>query len=133
MDPRKEFHPDFDPPHVVDLVNEVISHLAPFSALILTIILIVFFCVRYYLFENFLMRKCYGSKYLNLNEINRRGFVNHHVAGAAKIVMLVAGAYPFIDVTFGNATMHTRYAGSKIVTLGDGTSLLEFANLVLLK
>ncbi|KAF2654858.1 hypothetical protein K491DRAFT_631106 [Lophiostoma macrostomum CBS 122681] len=119
MDPRKEFHPDFDPPHVVDLVNEVISHLAPFSALILTIILVVFFCVRYYLFENFLMRKCYGSRYLNLNEVNRRGFVNHHVAGAAKIVMLVAGAYPFIDVTFGNATMHTRYAGSKIVTLGD--------------
>jgi hypothetical protein len=77
-------HPDYDHPHVVDLVNEAVSSLAPFSALILTVILVVFFLVRYYLFESFLMSKCYGDKYSNLNEVNRRGFVNHHIAGLAR-------------------------------------------------
>ncbi|KAK7178191.1 hypothetical protein PSPO01_15757 [Paraphaeosphaeria sporulosa] len=78
-----------------------------FSALILTVILVIFFLVRYYLFESFLMRKCYGGKYLKLNEVNRRGFVNHHIAGIAKIIVAAVGAYPFIDVTFGTATVHT--------------------------
>ncbi|KAK7177716.1 hypothetical protein PSPO01_16238 [Paraphaeosphaeria sporulosa] len=114
-----DIRPDYDRPHVADLVNEAVSQLAPFSALILTVILVIFFLVRYYLFEAFLMRKCYGGKYLNLNEVNRRGFVNHHIAGIAKIIMAVVGAYPFIDVTFGTATVHTPYAKSKIVTLGD--------------
>jgi hypothetical protein len=118
-------HPDYDHPHVVDLVNEAVSSLAPFSALILTVILVVFFLVRYYLFESFLMSKCYGDKYSNLNEVNRRGFVNHHIAGLAKIIMLVVGAYPFIDVAFGTARLHSPFAGSKTVTLGDGTLLFS--------
>jgi len=61
----------FDRPHVVDIVNEAISKLAPFSALILTVILIVFFLVRYYIFELYLMRS-YGEKYTNLNEVRAR-------------------------------------------------------------
>ena len=122
---EKNIHPDYDHPHVADLVNEAISQLAPFAALILTVILVIFFLVRYYLFESFLMRKCYGSKYLNLNEVNRRGFVNHHIAGMTKIIMAAVGAYPFIDVTFGTAGVHTPYAGSKTVTLGDGTFLFS--------
>ena len=111
---------ELERPHVADLVNEAVSKLAPFAALILTIILVIFFLVRYYLFESFLMQKCYGDKYLRLNEVNRRGFVNHHIAGVAKIVMLVVGAYPFITVAFGTTTVHTFYARSKTVTLGDG-------------
>jgi hypothetical protein len=121
-------HPDDGQPHVVDLVNEAISQLAPFSALILTIILVIFFLVRYYLFESWLMQKCYGAKYRNLNEVNRRGFVNHHIAGLAKITMLIAGSYPFLDVAFGTATVHTLYPGSKVVTLGDGTA--SFPNII---
>jgi hypothetical protein len=113
-------HHDDDRPYVVDVVNEAVSRLAPFSALILTIIPVIFFLVRYYSFEYFLMQRCYGDKYLNLNEINRRGFVNHHIAGVAKITMTIVGAYPFLDVTFGTATVHTLYGGSQIVTLGDG-------------
>ncbi|PSN71415.1 hypothetical protein BS50DRAFT_608307 [Corynespora cassiicola Philippines] len=119
MGAEREIHPDFDRPHVALLVNEAISKLAPFSALILTIVLMIFFFVRYYIFESFLMRKYYGETYLQLNEVNRRGFVNHHIAGGAKIVMLVVCIYPFIAVTFGTSTMHSSFAGSSIVTMGD--------------
>ena len=102
------------------LVNEAVSRLAPFSVLILTIILVIVFLVRHYVFESFLMRRCYGATYLNLNEVNRRGFVNHHIAGVAKILMLLVGAYPFLDIAFGSATVHTLFLGSKVVTCGDG-------------
>jgi hypothetical protein len=54
-------HHDDDRPHVVDVVNEAVSRLAPFSALILTIILVTSFLVRYYIFESFLMQRCYGD------------------------------------------------------------------------
>lgn len=113
-------HPDDDRPHVDMLVNEAVSRLAPFSALILTIILVVVFLARYYVLESFLMLRCYGATYSNLSEVNRRGFVNHHIAGLAKILMLVVGAYPFLDIAFGSATVHTLFLGSKVVTCGDG-------------
>ncbi|KAF2012273.1 hypothetical protein BU24DRAFT_426129 [Aaosphaeria arxii CBS 175.79] len=119
MEARKEIHTIYHGPHVIDLVNEAISRLAPFSALILTITLVVFFLVRYYLFESYLMQRCYGDKYANLNEVNRRGFVNHHMAGIAKIVMLVVGAYPFVNVTFGKSSVHTLYTRGGVVTYGD--------------
>jgi hypothetical protein len=32
--------------------------------------------------ELFLLRKVYGTKYTLLDEVNRRGFVNHHIAGS---------------------------------------------------
>ncbi|PVH98520.1 hypothetical protein DM02DRAFT_44294 [Periconia macrospinosa] len=115
-------HPHHGPPgtgpHVVDLVNEAISKLAPFAALILTITLVILFLVRFYVFENWLMPKCYTC-YRGLSEVNRRGFVNHHIAGILKIVMAVVGAYPFFSIAFGHSTVHTKFGGSEIVTLGD--------------
>lgn len=54
-----------------------------------------------------------------MDETARRGFVNHHIAGATKLLILVLAAYPFIDVAFGTATFHTPFAGSKYVTQGD--------------
>lgn len=101
------------------VVNEEISELAPFSGLILTISLIIFFLVRYYIFEGFLLERFYGEIFTKLDDNRRRGFINHHVAATAKIVMLISAAYPFFSVVAG-ASMHHDFAGSEVVTLGDG-------------
>ncbi|KAH7385862.1 hypothetical protein BKA66DRAFT_77351 [Pyrenochaeta sp. MPI-SDFR-AT-0127] len=106
-------------PHVTKLINEEVSQLAPYAGLILTISIVIYFLARYYVFEGFLLRRFYGKIYLDLNDNQRRGFINHHVAATAKIIMLVSAAYPFLAVVAGSATLHTPYAGSKIVTLGD--------------
>jgi hypothetical protein len=106
-------------PHVNRVPLESISVLAPFSALILSIIFVFYFVIRFYILEGFLLKKMYGSIYTNMNDNTRRGFVNHHIAGTTKILILVVAAYPFIDVAFGSATFHSPFAGSKIVTQGD--------------
>lgn len=105
--------------HIKGVPLESISKLAPFSGLILCIIFLVYFSVRFYLFEGFLLRRVYGGTYTSMNEGVRRGFVNHHIAGTAKIVILIMAIYPFIDVAFGSATFHTGFAGSTLVTQGD--------------
>jgi hypothetical protein len=102
------------------LGSQEISKLAPYSGLILTLSLVFFFLVRYYIFEGFLLQRFYGDVYTKLNENRRRGFINHHVAATAKIVMIITGAYPFFSVLAGSApTLHHPFAGSKIVTVGD--------------
>jgi hypothetical protein len=106
-------------PHVVHVPLQSISRLAPFSALIISIIFIMYFVIRFYLLEGFLLRKVYGKIYTDMNETTRRGFVNHHIAGSTKILILILAAYPFIDVAFGSSTFHSSFAGSKIVTQGD--------------
>lgn len=99
--------------------HEPISILAPFSALIISIVLVVLFLIRYYVLEGFLIECLYGRIYTDLTDVNRRGFINHHIAGTTKIIILVVAAYPFIDVTFGDATFHTPYVKGSVVTLGD--------------
>lgn len=106
-------------PHVTKVPLETISRLAPFSGLIISVIFINYFVVRFYILEGFLLKKCYGAIYTSMDENTRRGFVNHHIAGATKILILVIAAYPFIDVAFGNSTFHTPFAGSNYVTQGD--------------
>lgn len=108
-------------PHVDVIVNESISQLATYSGLILTIWLVIVFIVRFYIFEGFLMRRIYREKYASMtDEVVRRGFVNHHVAGLIKISLLVTAAYPFISVAFGTATMHSSFDGQDgRVTMGD--------------
>jgi hypothetical protein len=107
-------------PHVTKVINEEISPLAPFAGIILTALLIIFFLVRYYILEGFLLNRCYGNIYLRLNENQRRGFVNHHIAAATKIIMLCSAAYPFCAVIAGKATLQTPYGNSDIATMGDG-------------
>ncbi|KAJ1712294.1 hypothetical protein G4B11_000049 [Aspergillus flavus] len=96
-----------------------ISRLAPFSALIISIVLVVLFVVRYYVLEGFLIKRLYGSIYTNLSEVNRRGFINHHIAGLTKILILIVAAYPFLEVVIGKSSFHTRYAHGSRVTMGD--------------
>lgn len=106
-------------PHVTKVPLQSISKLAPFSALIISIIFINYFVIRFYVLEGFLMKRLYGQIYTQMNEVVRRGFVNHHIAGSTKLLILVLAAYPFIDVAFGTATFHTPFAGSRFVTQGD--------------
>ncbi|KAJ6041616.1 uncharacterized protein N7446_010504 [Penicillium canescens] len=93
-----------------------ISILAPFSALIISVTLVIYFLIRFYVLEGFLIRRVYGSIYTDMSELNRRGFVNHHIAGFTKIVILIVAAYPFICITFSKATFQAAYA---LVTMGD--------------
>jgi hypothetical protein len=105
--------------HIQRFPITTISKLAPFTQLILSMVLIIFFLIKFYVFELFLMRKIYGPMYTNLNELARRGFVNHHIAGGTKILILIIGVYPFMDVAFGQAGFHTPYAHGSRVTMGD--------------
>ncbi|KAF2758094.1 hypothetical protein EJ05DRAFT_510924 [Pseudovirgaria hyperparasitica] len=99
-------------------LHSSISPLIPYSGLILTVALVIIFIFRY-IFELFLLTRIYGKTYLSLNEVNRRGFINHHIAGIAKITMLVTGAYPLFLVFFEGATLHHKFGHSNTVTLGD--------------
>lgn len=98
---------------------EPISKLAPFSALIISIIFILLFFIRYYLLEGFLINKLYGKIYTDLSELNRRGFINHHIAGATKMIILIFAIYPFITVASGKAAFRTPYAPGSHVLMGD--------------
>ncbi|KAI9926572.1 hypothetical protein ASPWEDRAFT_32022 [Aspergillus wentii DTO 134E9] len=98
---------------------ESISKLAPFSGLIISIILVILFLIRFYILEGFLIRRLYGTIFTDMNELNRRGFINHHIAGTTKIIILIIAAYPFICVTFGKSTFHTPFVEDSPVTMGD--------------
>lgn len=105
--------------HVQNFPNQLVSVLSPFSGLILSIVLVVLFFIRYYILEAFLLRYFYGAKYTNLDEKERRGFLNHHIAGATKIIILSLAAYPFISVCFRKSDFHTPLSKGSIVTMGD--------------
>ena len=105
--------------HIRHVPLTSLSKLSPYSALTLSIVLVVLFLVKQYIIEAFLLKRLYGSRYTQLNEINRRGFVNHHIAGATKLIILVAAVYPFINVAFRYAVLNDPYARGSEVTLGD--------------
>lgn len=110
-------------PHSVALSSKElgpISTLAPFSALIISVVLVVLFLVRFYILEGFLICRLYGSTYTGLSERNRRGFINHHISGFTKIIILIVAAYPFISVAFcPGASFQTPFVHRSKVTLGD--------------
>ncbi|KAJ6179674.1 hypothetical protein N7519_010135 [Penicillium mononematosum] len=110
-------------PHPIPLgMKELgpISDLAPFSALIISIVLVIFFIARFYVLEGFLIRRLYGSIYTNMSELNRRGFVNHHIAGVTKLIILIVAAYPFVSVAFCKGpSFNTPFVKGSMVTLGD--------------
>lgn len=110
---------DYIAEHLKGFPVSKISLLSPYSGLILSIVLIVLFLIRFYVLQSFLLEKLYGEKYTNLDDTNRRGFLNHHIAGATKIIILVVGIYPFGSVAFGQGHFHTPFAPGSRVTLGD--------------
>ncbi|KAF8146668.1 hypothetical protein K438DRAFT_1910663 [Mycena galopus ATCC 62051] len=108
----------FDDPHIQKFPLTSISVLPPYTGLIISVVLLVFFLIKFYVLELFLLEKLYGARYTRLDEVNRRGFVNHHIAGATKLVILIIAAYPFGGVAFGTAEFHTTFIGSR-VAMGD--------------
>ncbi|KAK1148078.1 hypothetical protein N8T08_010713 [Aspergillus melleus] len=98
---------------------DTVSKLAPFSALIISIILVILFLIRFYLLEAFLVRRLYGTTYTKLSLENQRGFINHHIAGTMKILILIIAAYPFIRVIVGQSTFHTPFVDGSPVKMGD--------------
>ncbi|KAJ7225126.1 hypothetical protein B0H12DRAFT_1077865 [Mycena haematopus] len=107
-----------DDHHIRKFPLTSISVLSPYTGLIISVVLLVFFLLKFYVLELFLLQKLYGAKYTGLDEVNRRGFVNHHIAGATKLVILIIAVYPFGNVAFGTAGFHTPFIGSR-VTMGD--------------
>jgi hypothetical protein len=116
MSPRQH-HPGDE--HVRKFPNQSISKLAPFSGLILSVIIIIYSLIRIYVLESGLLKRLYGDAYTQLSETNRRGFLNHHIAGATKLLILLLAAYPFVSVAFGKAHFHEPYTKGSRVTLGD--------------
>ncbi|KAJ7936927.1 hypothetical protein B0H13DRAFT_1946197, partial [Mycena leptocephala] len=111
-------HPPIDDHHIRKFPLTSISVLSPYTGLIISVVLLVFFLLKFYVLELFLLQKLYGTRYTGLDEVNRRGFVNHHIAGATKLVILIIAVYPFGNVAFGTAGFHTPFIGSR-VTMGD--------------
>jgi len=110
---------DYIGDHIRHYPVSSISSLAPYSALVLSIALIVLFLIRFYILQRFLLEKLYGSVYNNLGDLERRSFLNHHIAGATKIAILIVGIYPFGAVNFGSANFHTPCMPGSKVMMGD--------------
>jgi hypothetical protein len=96
-----------------------ISKLAPYSALILSIVLVVLFLIRFYILQRFLLEKLHGLIYTQMDDITRRSFINHYISGATKLTILIIAIYPFGSVTFGTANYHTPYVYGSRITMGD--------------
>lgn len=105
--------------HLEHQPQEPISQLAPFAGLIISIVLVTLFLIRFYVLEGFLIPRCYGYIYENQSETNRRGFINHHIAGFTKFIIFLLAVYPFIRVTSGSANFHTPYIHGGPATMGD--------------
>lgn len=105
--------------HIKHAPETIISTLAPYSALILCIVLIILFLIRFYILQDFLLPKLHGSKYTDLDDVNRRSFLNHYIAGGTKIIILLIAIYPFGSVAFGSADFETPYVNGSRVKMGD--------------
>lgn len=117
---RSTHRDDDDRPHLDYLINDSISSLAPFSALILTITIVMIFFIKTYLIERILMRtKRYKRCFDPLDSTQQCTFVNHHVAVCCKIALLCSAAYPFISVAFGKSSLQTPTVPGHRVTNGD--------------
>ena len=81
--------------------------------------MVIYSLLRIYVFEAGLLKRLYGETYTRLSEINRKGFLNHHIAGITKIVILILASYPFISVAFGKADYHSPFAPRSAVKMGD--------------
>ncbi|KAF9633701.1 hypothetical protein BFW01_g4595 [Lasiodiplodia theobromae] len=106
-------------PHVVHLESSYVSNLASYAGIILVVCLVIIFLFRMYVFEGFLLKRLYRTIYTQMNDTVRRGFVNHHVAGSIKIVLLATAIYPFIAVAFGHSGMQAPIVPHSRVTMGD--------------
>ena len=105
--------------HIRHVPLTSLSKLSPYSALTLSVVLVILFLLKQFVLDAFLIRRLYGDKYTRLNDWQRRSFVNHHIAGATKLLILIVAVYPFINVAFRYAVLNDPYVRGSRVTLGD--------------
>ena len=105
--------------HIKDSPVSSISNLAPYGALILSVILVVLFSIRFYILQSFLLEKIHGSIYTQMDDKTQRSFINHYISAGTKFIILLVAIYPFGSVTFGTAYYHTPYVHGSRLTMGD--------------
>lgn len=105
--------------HLGELINELISSIAPFSGLILTVTCCVIALIRLYILDPFIPKIYSRAALRDISNAQMRSFTNHHVAAGTKILLVILCAYPLLAIICGNATPHTPYAKGSSVTLGD--------------
>ena len=105
--------------HIKNMPLQRLSKLSTYSGLILAVVLVILFLIKEFILEAFLLRRLYPTTYPSLNDRNRRGFLNHHIAGGTKLLILVVGVYPFIDVALRYGQFDTRFAPHSNMRLGD--------------
>ena len=114
--------------HIRHSLVSSISNLSPYSAIILSMVLVVLFLIRFYILQGFLLQKLHGAKYTQLDDVRQRSFLNHYIAGATKFTILIVAVYPAASVAFGVAGFHTPLLRGSRVTMGDllliGTQML---------
>jgi hypothetical protein len=71
--------------------------------------MVLLFFIKHYLLEKIVFRRFYPVVYGNMDDGMKRGFMNHHIAGGIKMVILFAGAKPFIDVIFGKSELNSPW------------------------
>ncbi|KID72152.1 uncharacterized protein G6M90_00g028030 [Metarhizium brunneum] len=107
-------------PHLAQLVNQLVSQIAPFSGLILTIAACILAAIRIYLLDLVVIPKFYSPRVLkDLTDAQLRSFVNHHVAAGTKILLIIVTAYPLLAILVGYGTPHTPFSPGSSTTLGD--------------
>lgn len=81
--------------------------------------MVIYSLLRIYVFEAGLLKWLYGDTYTRLGEINRKGFLNHHIAGITKIIILIVAIYPFVSVVFGKSDFQSPFAPGSSIKMGD--------------
>ncbi|KAJ7587398.1 hypothetical protein C8J56DRAFT_1081601 [Mycena floridula] len=105
--------------HLEQIPLKLISGLVRYSAIIFGSFIIVFFLLKHYVLEPFLLPRVYGDKFAKLSMVNKRTFVNHHLAGSAKIVILIVAAHPFVSVFFFDKFLTDPFVSGSRATMGD--------------
>lgn len=105
--------------HLGELINELISSIAPFSGLILTVTCCVIALIRLYILDPFIPKLYSRAAIGNISTAQMRSFTNHHVAAGTKILLVFLCGYPLLAIICGNKTPHSPYARGSAVTLGD--------------
>ncbi|KAJ6548421.1 hypothetical protein B0H19DRAFT_1211516 [Mycena capillaripes] len=76
--------------HIRKFPLTAISVLSPYTVLIISVVLLILFFIKFYVLKLFLLRKVYGTKYSVLDEVSRRGFVNHHIAVTMGDILVIS-------------------------------------------
>ncbi|KAF2430331.1 hypothetical protein EJ08DRAFT_679151 [Tothia fuscella] len=111
-------------PHIATIQQQAISELVQYSGIILSVILIAIFLVRHYVFQGFLFKWLYGELWTCMDDRTSRSFINHHIGGVIKIMVISAGVYPWLKVVFEDSNLNDPLGSSLRPSMGDLLSVL---------